>query len=444
VTGRSDDGLDVPLRPVRPPANDRRVLAVLVAAIAVAASGLGLAALSRNDDGPRPTAPRQAAVPTTPPPLATVPTVTPASRRVERFPTLQNQRLRGSPTTVLVRRTGDDAEALAWTAGDPGLRTVARFPGAFAGLPPGSVVVSVAPDGQALLLLSILSRAIEGHDHGRIVTAGGEVVFDSDDVKSLGGWVWSSNSKHVVLAGADPTWWVVAIDGDTATVRAADLRIPRPAAAASPSPDARILPIGFSVDDRWVYGARFDPRDGSLTATMRLAVDDLRVETASAVASTGPDRLDEPSSRGISPTTGRTIAFGANASIPGGPPSIEIRERDGSTAFRVEGGVVVGAQWTAADRLLLLDADGVPFPGTMRLRVVGPDGAVESTPIETGSIADGALIGTDNGFVALLFATDRPERAIQVVIVRIADGTSSALVVPLEEGSTVPGTAILR
>ena len=445
MTARSDDGLNVPLRPVRPPANDRRRgFAVLAAAIVVTASGLGLAALSRANDRPRATATDQALQPATAPPAAPLPSAAATPRRIERFLALPNQRLPGSPTAVLVRRTGDDAEALAWDAGDAGLRTVARFPGAFVGLRPGSVLVSIAPDAQSLLLLTVASTTSNGQDHGRIVTAGGGVVFDSEDVTGLSGAVWARDSKHVVLAGADPTWWVVTIDGGTASVRAADLRGPGPARAGSSSPNLRLVPIGFSVDDRWVYGARFDLDNGSLAATVRMAVDDLHVETVSTLASTGPDRLDDPAALGVSPATGRTIAFGANASIPGGPPSIEIREPDGLTAFRVEGGVVVGAQWTAAGQLLLLDADGVPFPSRIRLRVVASDGNVESTPIDTGPLSDGVLVGNDGGFVALLFAMNRPERAIQIAIVRIADGTTSALVVPLEEGRTVPGTALLR
>jgi hypothetical protein len=127
------------------------------------------------------------------------------------------------------------------------------------------------------------------------------------------------------------------------------------------------------------------------------------------------------------------VGYRANASIPGGPTIIEVKNPDGTVAFRVEGSVVLSTAWTADGGLLVFDADGVPFPGTMRLRIFDAEGVAESTLVDSGPVAGGWLIGVADGFVALAYTTDRPEKALQLVAVRLADGASSALVVPLTE-----------
>jgi hypothetical protein len=133
------------------------------------------------------------------------------------------------------------------------------------------------------------------------------------------------------------------------------------------------------------------------------------------------------------------VIFGANASIPGGPPTIEVKEADGTIAFRVEGRVVFGTAWTADGRLLVLDADGLPFPTGLRLRLVGADGVLQGTLLETGPVAGGGMVGAADGFVHLVFTTDRPDKELQVAVVRIADGATSAIVVPSLDGVLAGG-----
>ena len=133
------------------------------------------------------------------------------------------------------------------------------------------------------------------------------------------------------------------------------------------------------------------------------------------------------------------MVFGANAAIPGGPPTVEVKEPDGTIAYRVEGRVVYATAWTDDGRLLVLDADGLPFPTGLRLRLVDADGAVESTLLETGPVAGGGVIGVADGFVHLAFATDRPDKGLQVVVLRIADGATSAIVAASQDGILAGG-----
>lgn len=428
---------------------------MLVAGLVLAVAALGLAALARDDE-------RRLAEAATPgatvgSPLASagasaaaaasaaasaalIPATT--SRRREGFLPLPNQQLAGAATTTLVRREGDDAEVLAWSPGDRELRPLRRFPSAFGGLGEEPVVATLSPDVRSLLIVAIKAGSVEGGEHARLVTADRGIAWETDEATGSGGVVWSADSGSLVIPGAPGRWWLVTVDqAGAATGRELSIDA-APAPTAAPSvgaPWVRVVPVGFSEDGRWVYGARVDIGRGLIEATTRVAIDDGTVEPIGDFNSTGPERLDERARGIVDPRTGRSVMFGANAAIPGGPPTIEVKEADGTIAYRVEGRVVYATAWTDDGRLLVLDADGLPFPTGLRLRLVGADGDVERTVLETGPIAGGGVVGVANGFVHLVFATDRPDKALQIAVVRIADGATSAIVVPSLDGILAGG-----
>ena len=440
---QSDGGLDVPLAPVRPAADDRRrARTVLIAGFALAVIVIGLAALSNGGDGRMAEAPSPGATDgsSSPASAATSPAAT--SRRRESFPPLANQPLVGAPTSILARRVGDDAEVLAWSPGEESLRAFGRFPGAFDGLGENGQIVTVAPDGRALLIVVIEALSIEGQDRARLLTADGGIAWDGDGVTGLSGVAWSADSSALAVPGAAGKWWLVLIDpSGEATVREVSVDA-EPTLSAAPTVATRfvrVVPVGFSQDRRWVYGARVDLGQGSVEPTTRVAIADGRIEPVSDFRSTGSDRLDDRARGALDPATGRTLNFGPNASIPGGPPTVEVKEADGTIAFRVEGRVVLGTLWTGDGRLIVLDADGLPYPTGTRLRLVGADGLVEATLLETGPVAGGGLIGAAEGFASLAFTTDRPDKGLQLAAVRLDDGATSAIVVPMDEGILASG-----
>lgn len=427
MTERSDDGLDVPVAPVRPPTNSRLTRFVLVVGVAVGGALIGLAVLPSDH---RPAPPGSPAGAPTPAATAGAATAASTSRRREGFLALPNLTLAGAPTSVFVRRIGDDADLFAWTAGDDALRPVRTFPGAFSGIEDNPQLISIAPDGHSLLLVEAIG--VEGRDNARLVTAARGIAWEGNRVTGIGGAAWSADSRVVTVASVGG-FSIVTID---ASGNGAAQNVSIDAGAAP------IAPVGYSEDGRWIYGASFDVVHGSLQPAVRVALDGGRVQRISDVDSTGPDRLDARAGGILDATTGRTVSYGANASIPGGPPTIEVKEPDGSIAYRVTGGVTLGTLWTADGRLVVFDADGVPFPSRMRLRVVAADGTTEATPLDTGPVAGGGLIGAADGFVSLAFTTDRPDKALQLVVVRLDDGASSALVVPLDD--EILGSGILR
>jgi hypothetical protein len=443
VNEPTDGGFDVPVTPVRPTADRRRVRTVLVAGVAVAIVVIGLAAIPRDEAGrlaeassPGATAPGSAA-----PATSATSSAAPTSRRVEGFVPFPNQPLPGAPTSGLVRRVGDDAEVLAWSPGEDALRSFYRFPGAFGGLGDDPQIATLAPDGRSLLIVAVKTISIEGDDRARLVTADGGIAWEGDHVTGLAGTAWSADSSVLAVPGAPGRWWLVSIDR-SGKAAARDLSVvaePGPTAAPTSSPWVRVVPIGFSENGRWVYGAMVDIGRGSIQPTTRVAIDDGTVEPVADFRSSGSDRLDDRARGILDPATGRTVTFGANASIPGGPPTVEVKEADGAIAFRVEGRVTLGTAWTDDRRLLVLDADGVPFPTGMRLRLVDEDGNVERTLLETGPVRGGGLIGAADGFVSLAFTTDRPEKAVQIVVIRLADGATSAIVLPSAEGILASG-----
>jgi hypothetical protein len=428
VTGRPDDGLDVPLTPVggHGSRSSRRRIAI----VAVAAVALGWVVVTAGSG--RDSSPHLAVAPTRTPGAATVaPVASDASPRPRGsdLPEIPDVALPGAPAPVFVVRSGNDAELLGWRPGSPGLESLGSFPGTF---PPDVTgeVAWLSPDLASLVVSTITDTTTEGTDPVRLVTRGG-VAWESTGVTSLGGLAWSPGGERFVMSGRHDRWLLVE-RGDTWALKAdVDVSGGRPSRAPSPTPQSvynladRIGPVAFSSSGDWVVGARLDPATYAWVPAVRVRFSDEAVQPLSEFPVGGPGGLTAGPSQVIDVTSGRTVSFGPNGSIPGGPPQLEVHEQDGSYAFGVRTGVVTGWAWTGDGRLVVLGADGTPFPARWLLQIVDADG--RSRPLVDARRASFAsFLGIRDGFAGLLIVGSGPDRS-QIVVVRLSDGASSSI-----------------
>ena len=367
------------------------------------------------------------------------------SRRVEALADLPDRPLSGSPSVILVERWGADARIVRWTAGH-GFTTDRTIDGAFANLDENPVFPILAPASDRLLMLSIVGSEPPG-DHGRLVDASGTVLWKGDGLTALSGAVWSPDGRLVVAAGTGGTWRLIIIDPSGGTARARVVTLPA-ASIPIPSPNDRVgpivvtprtLPLGFSADGRWVYGGVVSPQLATITAVFRVATDGSRAEAARTLGVGRPDGLAPAlgtlGGRLVDPTTGRIAEWRTNNDFSGGPPSIEVRNADGSYAYVVDVGTPLGSAWDDEGHLYVLAADAIVFPDETRLVRVGPAGTSPSgAPIyETGPVAHAGLIGLRDGFAALVVSINRPSSGSQLVLVDLTDPARRAAIQLLDE-----------
>jgi hypothetical protein len=448
VFERGDTALEVPLGPVAGGRSGRRrARIVLTAGIALLGVAIGLAVLPPRPHPPTADATSDSALsdasaaPASPLPSTTTPRPQSSSSRREALLPLLNEPLPGAPNPVVVERRGDDARLVAWNPGEP-LRVVRTFTKAFTG--DGQAAV-VSPDATALVVATIHPSSEDARDTARLITNDGLVAWEGSGITTSRGITWSSDSRKVVLVGAPGTWWVVTIDpaGTAASQRV--VIVGQSDATSTPSPPAvpfarpsdnpvDLAPVGFSVDGAWLY-ASATPRGGApVGPTVRVSIPGGFVDTILGYAASGSARLAaDDGLRGIDPATGRTIRWGANGAIAGGPPTVEVDDADGTLAYRVQTGIVLGAAWEPSGDLLILEADGYPFPTRLSLLPVAPDGAVGTPIMSTGPVAFGGLLGARNGFAVLAIGTRQPTDGIQFVVVNLVDGTASGLTLPPDE-----------
>jgi hypothetical protein len=119
------------------------------------------------------------------------------------------------------------------------------------------------------------------------------------------------------------------------------------------------------------------------------------------------------------------VGYGPNGNIPGGPPQLEVREADGSYAFGVRTGIVISWLWAGDGRIVVLGADGYPFPSRWTLQIVDRDGRAR-TLLEAPRASGGAMFGIRNGYAGLVLTGADPTRR-QVIVVRLADAAASAI-----------------
>ena len=432
MTDRPPEGFDVPVTRI---GSGRRSVRGRLAVVAVVVIAAGWLVVTRSGTGPETAATLPGASGSPAAPGASSrpsPTRSPAPN----LPDIPNVVLEGAPVPVFVVRNGDNADLFAWHAGDPSLRRRTQtFPRAFSGAfgkDDTSYFTWLSPDLASLVVDRVGSSRVEGQDAARLLTSDG-IRWDATGVTGFGGLVWSSDGSRFAIAGQHDQWLLVQRGTGWATAAEVDVSAGRPASPPSPSPDPNgpivnaITPAAFSVTHDWVIGARYDPPTGALVPAVRVRFADPTVEPISTFPTEGADAPDEAATRFVDVATGRMVAFGANGAIPGGPPQLAIHERDGSYAFGVRSGVVMDWRWVGDGRLLVLSADGTPFPARWTLQIVDRDGKSQ-TLVDAPRAAVGALLGAKDGYAGLLLTATDPIRS-QIVLVRLADGATSAVTV---------------
>jgi hypothetical protein len=431
VAERPDDGLDVPLTRVGGDDRSSRRRVAIVGIATVIVGWLVVTAASGHEED------AQTAMASGTAPVASAPTIAPTASdgsvrtQASDLPDIANVALPGAPSIVFVARDGDDAELLGWRAGAPGLESVGSFGGAF---PPdvANTVAWLSPDLASLVVSTIGDPLSEGEDPVRLVTSTG-VAWESTGVTSLGGLVWSPAGDRIAMSGRHDRWLLLERRDTWDTVAEVDVSAGRSPTGPSPTPHSaygfadRIGPAGFSSSGEWIVGARLDPASYAWVPSVRVRFRDGAVEPLSAFPVGGAGGLQAGPSQVLDASSGRTIAFGPNANTPGGPPQLEVHESDGSYAFGVRAGVIVGWAWTGDGRLVVLGADGTPFPARWVLQLVDADGRARNL-VDAQRAAQGTFLGVRDGYAGLLLVGSEPSRS-QVVVVRLNDGAASAITV---------------
>jgi hypothetical protein len=425
----------------RSSARQARVVAVIVTLVVAGAIGLSVLPGARLGPAPLEPSPRAPALadagPTSFDP-GTIDDGSPrqsAPGRIETLVSLPDRFIDGAPRPILVARSGDDGTVAEWTPGG-GLTVIHTFPGAFAGLGDGPVSPVLSPRGDRLLILASPVGGIASGDRGRLLDTAGSTLWEGDGLAAWAGAAWSPDGRVLVTAAQQGSWQIVTtLPSGRASPRVValppDVFHPAPSAgAAGPvALEELTMPVGFSADGRWIYGATVSSRLGSVTGQFRVGTDDGRIQ---AVASFRVGRIDGllPSAdtfggRLVDPTTGTIADWRSNVDFSSGP-IIEVRRPDGTFVFVVNAGVPLGAAWDADGKLYVLAADEIVYPDRTALVRIGQRGAVDKTLLLTGPVTGAALVGVRHGFAALLIATSRPSAESQIVLVDLANPERSA------------------
>lgn len=443
MTDEAPDQLDVPVRPVERASRGRgRAAVAAFAIVTVVGVAIGLGNLGRADvstaaaPSPRfsPAGSGEAAPPSASP--------VEAAPSAQDLPEFGNEALVGAPRPVLVVRDEFDAELLGWSTGSQGLESVGSFPGAFRPAEDGAQMQLAwpSPDLASLVVTTLRSPTGRGIDDARLATREG-TSWTAKGVSPFGGVAWSPTSdRFVVAAGAD-RWLVVGRDGAGEWAqRDLDVSIGRPPEAPSATPEPAlgsiglISPLGFTESGEWILGSRFDGTSGSVLPAVRVSAADGTVQRLDSFPLAGPDGPADPSSYIVDVTTGRSIVYGPNADIPGGPPQLEIHEPDGEYAFGVRSSMVAGWRWTGDGRLVVLGADGAPFPSRWTVMVVDPDGGARVL-LEAPRAAYAGLLGIRDGYLGLTF-TGADVSRYQLVVASLDGEAASAITLGEPEAET--------
>ncbi len=373
--------------------------------------------------------------------------------RVEALVALPDRAIDGAPRPILVTRRGVDATVSEWTTG-LGLAVIRTFPGAFAGFDGVAVSPVLSPDADRLLILAGAAGDASTGDRGRLVDATGAILWEGDGASAGAGATWSPDGRVVVTASRG-NWQVVSIlPSGRAAVRLIRLPpevvnlVPTPAGAGNPyALQPLAVPVGFSADGKWIYGAIVASRLGTVTGQFRAATGSAVVETVESFRVGRSDGLLPAAGtfggRLVDPTSGAIANWRPSVDFSGGP-NIEIRRRDGAFAFVVNAGTPLGSAWDGNGRLYVLASDAIVFPNRTELVRIGRRGAVEATLLQTGPVAGAALVGVRHGFAALLVAISRPVAGAQIVLVDLAEpGHSAAFPLTADQDSEILTASLL-
>jgi hypothetical protein len=259
------------------------------------------------------------------------------------------------------------------------------------------------------------------------------VLWQGDGLVAVSGAVWSADGRTVVMAGRPRRWQIVTID-DRGRAHGRIVQLPPaaffpaidPTGMVSPiAVEPRTIPLGFSDDERWIYGAIVSPQLGTLVGQFRMTIEGTVVKPTLTLGVGSPSGLQpQPGTIGgriVDATTGRIADWHINSDVSGGPPTIEVRNADAGSAFIVEHGTPLGSGWDDNGGLWVLSADSLLYPlGTSLDRYDG-NGSISETALTTGPVAGASLIGIRDGFAALAITVSRPTIGAQIVLLDLAD-----------------------
>jgi len=461
-------GLDVSLRPIRPPGRrDRGPLAA--AALALTVLGMvGVALLGRPEDRPPPDrtdaaaaspvartpaartpAARTPAARTPAPRRAATPPVRPSPIPTPVLPDLPNEALPGAPLVALVSRAGNAADIFAWRAGEPDLGPAIPVTGAFSPVTAAeSSWTDLSPDGSRLLVgWFTFPNGQEPTQSLRVLDVDGRLLLERRGLPVAAEPVWAVDGSALVHSSASE-WFLVEFGPGGGTSEVA-IRV-APAGAATPSPaipDAPpdspfAIPVGFSADGRWLFGARRVADAPFFLPALRV---DRRNPDAPPVAIDrypvrGPGRIVPSGSVGglIDPATGRLLDGGVGAA------DVVVYGPDGSVSLRtaVPGlPAIAGAAWVGAGRLLVIAADRLDRPSRVEARVVTDDGGLRAPLLETGPLNRVTLLAARSGYV-LLAMVGRSSPLL--VLLRAGDGATSRLFLPQDRVGALNGIDLVE
>ena len=395
-----------------------------VAGVAVIGGAIGLSVVSRTESeatariaqgGDR--SPNAAS---TGPSATTPPQVEPAIRA-------ENVPLAGSPSVDLVFAEGRDLVLERWVPG-AGLRPVGRFTGALTELPDAVEFPILAPDERHAVILRF-GPGGPAPTPARLLDRAGRVLWEDDAVAAFGGAAWSQDSRTFVAPGPSRSWNIVTIDDDGgATERSVSLVLsaftpsPEPNGQLSPPGEEPVpVPVGFSVDGDWIYGAWVAPEVGGLGETFRVARDGAAIEWR-PLGVGRPDGLDASSGPAglVDPGTGRTAVLARGSDPSRRATVIEVRDADRGLAFVVDDGGPLGAAWDDDGTLFVLSGDIPMLPNRVVLRPVAPDGVLGESILESGPVRRASMIGIVEGY-AIIALAGKPPLATHLVMVDVKD-----------------------
>ena len=356
--------------------------------------------------------------------------------RVEELPPIARVALPGSPETTLVERFGaggTDLRVVVWTPDDGRTRTMRDILGVIGtddSSPPAPIL---SPDRHHVLLLGTSGTGTPRLGDAQLVDDEGATVWRGVGVSTASGGLWSADSRLVVVPGQPRKWDLVGLDR---AGRATDRTVQLPGEIYLPYPlprtwltlstvEPRTEPLGFSADGAWIYGGVISPDLGMLIGQFRVASDGSRVEPLTDFRVGRPDGLvPRPGTIGVQvvdPTSGRIATSRINSDTTGGPRTLEVRGRDSAFQYVVGGGVTLGAAWGPDGMLYTLSADSLVYPDAIELRRTGPDGTSGPALLATDPLTTGALIGVRDGYAVVALLATRPETAMELVAVDLAD-----------------------
>jgi hypothetical protein len=420
--------LDIPIRPIRPGGGrDLRAWLVALAALAVVGTAGGFAILSR------PAAPQTAALAASPrvsPPQTSPSVPASATPRVETLPDLANMAMPGAPSPVFFRRVGDLAEVMAWDPGSPELNQLGVIPDAFADFAAGPLLVGVlSPDKRSIFVRGFDSSTSGQADRGRLTSTDG-ARWTTSELTSTFGLAWAPDSRSMVVSIGAATWVVVELGDGTASEREIvidpELEPLRPRQPGLEAP--RVTPAGFSADGRWIYGMK-SRGDGTFLPAVRVSVADGSIESVPAFPVDGPEAIvpSDALPSTLDPATGRSIDPHTIGFLPERPGNLDVHEPDGSIAWSADVQTVLSAAWIGGGRLLVSEATPYPNPIGTQVRVVQRDGFPRTPMITTGPVAGTSVASVFDDYALVGIAVERPEQAVLVCVLRLSDGTVSAI-----------------